>query len=230
MGKDSEVDHVIAKVDFGDSDPWDLPSKSRIESDDQIWWFFCRQDVGKTIKRTTKSGYWKITGKEREIKARNTKICIGKKKIVVFLMGKSSAGRKTNWVIHEYHPLVQNPQRPYIICRLEKKADKKDATPGCDVGEPSASAGVDNISDIENPVAPSAISEELGHAEVNAALLSQPLLSSDWLFPEEDKLYLSELFDDEDPKNNCVMDENQPERDNSLPHQVYCFFLTLYFY
>ncbi|GMN32675.1 hypothetical protein TIFTF001_049792 [Ficus carica] len=156
---------------FSVTDPWDLPDLVVLQSPRNR----------KTKKRTTKSGHWKITGKEREIKARETKICVGKKRIVVFLMGKSPAGCGTNWVIHEYHPLVENPQ-------------------------------------------------VLGHAEVNADLLSQPLLSSDWLFPEEDKLYLSELFDDEYPKINCVMDENQPEPHNSLPHQVYCYFLTLCFY
>ncbi|GMN42734.1 hypothetical protein TIFTF001_011934 [Ficus carica] len=125
-----------------------------------------------------------------------------------------------------YLVFVRIIQRPYSICRLKKITDKKDATPGCDVGEPSGTRGGDNISDFENPVAPSAISEVHSDREVNADLLSQPLLSSDWCFPEEDVLYLSDLFDD-DQQINCVMDENQPEPDNYLPHKgpyVTCHF------
>ncbi|XP_024028454.1 NAC domain-containing protein 60 [Morus notabilis] len=168
----SDVDDDIAEVDDVCMwDPWELRLKSKIESDDQISWFFSRRDPkNKRTKRKTKTGFWKITGKEQEIKGRDGRV-IGKKKIVVFLTGPTP-GRGTDWVIHEYHPLPENVlpnQSYYVICRLENKAVEKAGPPGCDDSEPSC----DITSDVENSVASAAISEVHGQAEGNAELLPQ---------------------------------------------------------
>ena len=61
----------------------------------------------------TESGRWEITGETQDLMGNDKKTCIGKKKILVFYMGKSrgkSRGSKPIWVVHEYHPLKKNPQ------------------------------------------------------------------------------------------------------------------------
>lgn len=73
---------------------------------DQVWYFFSRRDLkypkSQRANRATKAGYWKSTGKDRQIKARRTKEEIGTKKTLVFHEGRLPGGVKTNWIIHEY--------------------------------------------------------------------------------------------------------------------------------
>ncbi|EXC13634.1 NAC domain-containing protein 69 [Morus notabilis] len=176
LGRDSDVDDVIAEVDFCKFEPWDLPSQSKIKSKDRMWLFFCKRDYkypsSKRSKRTTKEGFWKITGKERMIKDQETKKCIGKKRTLVFHKGPTP-GQRTNWVMHEYyiepHNLLPN-QRSYVLCRLKEKANDKANTP--DSGEGNRSA-----SEAENPVTPAAIPSAAHGNEVNQESFSQSLQS-----------------------------------------------------
>ncbi|KAF8019624.1 hypothetical protein BT93_G0340 [Corymbia citriodora subsp. variegata] len=102
---------IIPDVDICRWDPWELPPKfygeSIIRPDDRVqeWWFFCLQ-IPQQVKRTTPSGYWKKTGADRNVKARDVKI--GTKKTLVFHIRQGSKGVKTNWVIHEYHLLTKD--------------------------------------------------------------------------------------------------------------------------
>ncbi|KAM3016995.1 hypothetical protein FF2_000941 [Malus domestica] len=50
--------------------------------------------------RATDQGFYKITGKEREIRAEESKAVIGKKKILTFHVPKA---KKTDWVVYEYY-------------------------------------------------------------------------------------------------------------------------------
>ncbi|EXC13637.1 NAC domain-containing protein 74 [Morus notabilis] len=109
LGTHPEVEDVIAEVDFYKFEPWDLPRfcslfsfiepKSRIKSKDRTWLFFCKRDCkkprSKRLKRSTKTGFWKITGKEMVIKDQETKKCIGKRKTLVFHKGPTP-GQTTN--------------------------------------------------------------------------------------------------------------------------------------
>ena len=76
-----------------------------IKSDDQEWFFFSPRDFKNSnsnrTNRATKSGYWKVTGKDRKIKAKGTNNVIGTKKTqcsieVVFVMGLGPAGLCTS--------------------------------------------------------------------------------------------------------------------------------------
>ncbi|XP_050254691.1 NAC domain-containing protein 4-like [Quercus robur] len=74
-GNDSLV-RVIPEVNVCKWELCDLPKFSVIKSDDPEWFFFSPRDFKNSnsnrTNRATKSGYWKVTSKDRKIKARGT--------------------------------------------------------------------------------------------------------------------------------------------------------------
>jgi len=93
-----------------------LTEQSVIPSYDKVqeWWFFCPQM--QRIQRSTCLGYWKKTGVDRTIKARDKNREIDTKKTLVFHKGRSSQGIKTNWIVHEYHLLTDNLDELFPHC------------------------------------------------------------------------------------------------------------------
>lgn len=73
------------------------------------WYFFSLRDrkypTGVRTNRATNTGYWKTTGKDKEIyntSSVNSSELVGMKKTLVFYRGRAPRGEKTNWVMHEY--------------------------------------------------------------------------------------------------------------------------------
>ncbi|RRT39190.1 hypothetical protein B296_00056615 [Ensete ventricosum] len=68
------------------------------------WYFFSLPDrkyaTGQRTNRATQSGYWKATGKDRQVSRRC--VLVGLRKTLVFYQGRAPKGRKTEWVMHEF--------------------------------------------------------------------------------------------------------------------------------
>jgi hypothetical protein len=119
----------IAVVDLYKCEPWDLPDKSLLGSNDQEWYFYSARDRkypnGSRTNRATENGYWKSTGKDRCVKSTRS---TGMKKTLVYYMGRAPRGERTDWVMHEYrmedrvYENLTGRQEPYVLARVFKKS------------------------------------------------------------------------------------------------------------
>ncbi|KAI3457427.1 hypothetical protein Pfo_014090 [Paulownia fortunei] len=123
---------AIAEVDLNKCEPWHLPGKAKMG--EKEWYFFSLRDrkypTGLRTNRATEAGYWKATGKDREIYSSKTCSLVGMKKTLVFYRGRAPKGEKSNWVMHEYrlegkfayHYLSRNSKGEWVISRVFQKS------------------------------------------------------------------------------------------------------------
>nr|WDA53390.1 cup shaped cotyledon 2 [Erycina pusilla] len=121
---------AIGVVDLNKVEPWDLPKNAKLG--EKEWYFFCLRDrkypTGLRTNRATDSGYWKATGKDKEIY--RGKMIVGMKKTLVFYRGRAPRGEKSDWVMHEYrlegknsaYNLAGTTKNEWVICRVINKA------------------------------------------------------------------------------------------------------------
>ncbi|KAF5183829.1 Nac domain, partial [Thalictrum thalictroides] len=121
---------IIAEIDIYKWDPEELPEQSVLKNGDRKWYFFNRRErkypKGSRASRQTAHGYWKITGRDRNI-TYNSQI-VGSKKTLVFYRGRAPSARRTDWVIQEYtldqRELENSPdadKESYVLCKFYKK-------------------------------------------------------------------------------------------------------------
>ncbi|CAN7120883.1 unnamed protein product [Brassica rapa subsp. narinosa] len=125
---------AISVADVYKSEPWDLPDKSKLKGRDLEWYFFSMLDKkysnGSKTNRATERGYWKTTGKDREI--RNGTRVVGMKKTLVYHKGRAPRGERSNWVMHEYRltddelKIAGAPQDAFVLCRVFQKSGTGD--------------------------------------------------------------------------------------------------------
>ncbi|KAM6583726.1 hypothetical protein CsatB_010728 [Cannabis sativa] len=200
MEMESDLDSCIAQIDhFCEWQPWELPPLSKMESNME-WWFLCRPNYknrhNNRSNRTTKTGFWKKTGKERK-----TKGCNGRKRILVFHEG-TSPGKRTNWVLHEYYSLQPDIafslQKPaYVICRLKLKNHENGQN---EDAEKSPISEIEN--DVENLLESTTTTPVNCQDEVNndvSSLQQQQLFSLEELCKEQ-QLFSPEELCNEIPK------------------------------
>nr|AFN55276.1 NAC domain-containing protein [Tamarix hispida] len=124
---------AIGDVDLNKCEPWDLPGKAKMG--EKEWYFFSLRDrkypTGVRTNRATNTGYWKTTGKDKEIFNSNTSEMIGiemigMKKTLVFYKGRAPRGEKSNWVMHEYRVHSKSAYRAakdeWVVCRVFQKS------------------------------------------------------------------------------------------------------------
>ncbi|XVF30912.1 hypothetical protein REPUB_Repub16aG0099400 [Reevesia pubescens] len=121
---------AIGEVDLNKCEPWDLPKKAKMG--EKEWYFFCQRDrkypTGMRTNRATEAGYWKATGKDKEI-FRGKGCLVGMKKTLVFYKGRAPKGEKSNWVMHEYrlegkfsyYNLPKGAKDEWAVCRVFHK-------------------------------------------------------------------------------------------------------------
>ncbi|KAG6496727.1 NAC domain-containing protein 79-like [Zingiber officinale] len=130
---DADFDaRAIAEVDLNKCEPWDLPEKAKMG--EKEWYFYSLRDrkypTGLRTNRATNAGYWKTTGKDKEIFSTTGSSTvlemIGMKKTLVFYKGRAPRGEKTNWVMHEYRIHSKSPlkvsKNEWVVCRIFAKS------------------------------------------------------------------------------------------------------------
>ncbi|CAL5031641.1 unnamed protein product [Urochloa decumbens] len=123
---------AVSEADLNKSEPWDLPSLAKMG--EKEWYFFCLKDrkypTGLRTNRATEAGYWKATGKDKDIF--RGKALVGSKKTLVFYTGRAPKGEKSGWVMHEYRlhgklfpgaiPKAASSKNEWVLCRVFKKS------------------------------------------------------------------------------------------------------------
>ncbi|KQK15121.1 hypothetical protein BRADI_1g20801v3 [Brachypodium distachyon] len=133
---------AIGEVDMNKYDPWEFPTKANMVGQENKWYFYCQKDrkypTGRMTNRTTKAGYWKGSGKDKEI-YHGHGLLVGMKKTLIFYRGRAPNGEKTNWVMHEYrtiettsdNKMPSNSKSEWVVCRIYHKSSgiKKEEVP-----------------------------------------------------------------------------------------------------
>ncbi|XP_024968997.1 protein CUP-SHAPED COTYLEDON 3 [Cynara cardunculus var. scolymus] len=128
----------IAEVDLNRCEPWELPEVAKMG--EREWYFYSLRDrkypTGLRTNRATSAGYWKATGKDREVYSSGSgRTLLGMKKTLVFYKGRAPHGEKTKWVMHEYRldgdfSYRHTCKDEWVICRIFHKIGEKKTNGG----------------------------------------------------------------------------------------------------
>ncbi|KAM5550758.1 hypothetical protein ABKV19_027213 [Rosa sericea] len=180
--KDSQIMSIIPTIDPCKHEPHELPGLAftrqenlgrklyfdfffrftRAESwySQGKWYFFAPREYkypnSTRSNRTTGEGSWKVTGKDRDIKAPDSEAVIGRKRILTFQKRGVPKSHKTGWVIHEYYHIQPHSDPPkqigdFVVCCLKYKPDSSDHdedAPFCNRGSSSGSCSM--VSNVAN--------------------------------------------------------------------------------
>ncbi|XWS35979.1 hypothetical protein CRYUN_Cryun20dG0042500 [Craigia yunnanensis] len=194
LGRDSLVQAIKEVNGLFNKDPGELPRCSKIKSADQVWYFFSRRGDNKRVNRTTDKGFWKVTGKTRNVKGKRGS---AGKKTLVFYEGRTPNAKWTPWVIHEYTftSTVLDNKEGIFLCKLKNKEDEKADISSGESCQPShvADDGIPENSKVFDPDEVLATLEEpdgRDEAENNFSLIKQLLMHEDQVPSCEESPYL----------------------------------------
>ncbi|KAL3849973.1 hypothetical protein ACJIZ3_011855 [Penstemon smallii] len=106
---------TLVEIDLHTCEPWQLPDVAKLNTNE--WYFFSFRDrkyaTGFRTNRATTSGYWKATGKDREVLDPKTRAVVGMRKTLVFYKNRAPNGIKTGWIMHEFR--LENPHLPFKV-------------------------------------------------------------------------------------------------------------------
>ncbi|CAE6107992.1 unnamed protein product [Arabidopsis arenosa] len=95
---------AMGEADLNKCEPWDLPKRAKMG--EKEFYFFCQRDrkypTGMRTNRATESGYWKATGKDKEI-----------------FKGKGK---------YSYHNLPKSARDEWVVCRVFHKNNPSTTT------------------------------------------------------------------------------------------------------
>ncbi|TQD97454.1 hypothetical protein C1H46_016915 [Malus baccata] len=160
----SQACHFLPVIDVCKFEPWDLPERMFPDSVFQAkaWYSFswCDYKYINSLRcnRVTEHGFWKITGKPRDI---SLKYFTCKKRTLTFQIktfqeGGASKSVRTGWIIHEYYCTKpkqgssphqeRDLKRDYVICLLKYKPDDSKS----DKKKPEGTSVCDDLADPGN--------------------------------------------------------------------------------
>ncbi|KAL4036087.1 hypothetical protein IC575_004810 [Cucumis melo] len=151
LSDSSFTSKAIGVVDLNKNEPWDLPAKATMG--EKEWYFFSLRDrkypTGLRTNRATEAGYWKTTGKDKEIFGVGHAL-VGMKKTLVFYKGRAPRGEKSNWVMHEYRQQSSHFFKPskeeWVVCRVFQKQNTPKKPQQSSSSQPSLSSPCDTNS------------------------------------------------------------------------------------
>ncbi|CAL9024408.1 unnamed protein product [Prunus brigantina] len=126
----------IPEIDVNKYEPWDLAAELMFPDSPyqpRAWFSFSRPEYkyanSPRCNRATGKGFWKITGKPRQVKSRQLpKSVTCKKRTLTFHEGRVSKSRNTGWVRQEYYLTPTDPgSNPnqlsgFVLCRMKNKS------------------------------------------------------------------------------------------------------------
>lgn len=136
---------TLVEVDLHAREPWELPDAAKLTASE--WYFFSFRDrkyaTGSRTNRATKTGYWKATGKDREVRSPATRAVVAMRKTLVFYQGRAPNGVKSCWVMHEFR--LDSPHTPpkedWVLCRVFQKRKDSEQDNGGGSSSPPTFAG-----------------------------------------------------------------------------------------
>ncbi|XP_062221070.1 NAC domain-containing protein 100-like [Phragmites australis] len=145
---------TLVEVDLHAREPWELPEVAKLTASE--WYFFSFRDrkyaTGSRTNRATKTGYWKATGKDREVRGPGAaRAVVGMRKTLVFYQGRAPNGVKTGWVMHEFRldTPYSPPREDWVLCRVFQKT--KGDGDGQDGATSPAFAGSSHVMPYQQP-------------------------------------------------------------------------------
>ncbi|GAA0177867.1 hypothetical protein LIER_29760 [Lithospermum erythrorhizon] len=232
----SFISRAIIDVDLNKCEPWDLPARASMG--EKEWYFFSQRDrkypTGLRTNRATEAGYWKTTGKDKEIYGGG--VLVGMKKTLVFYKGRAPKGEKTNWVMHEYRLESKLPFKPtkddWVVCRVFQKSTTMKRL------QPSSCSSPQSL---ESPCNTNMIINEFENIEVqNTSEMPPPLLTNminnssltninlndnnmnlnNWILPSDPTSTLASILLGSNPSVNSLLLRTLQLRNNIQARQV----------